>query len=355
MLGFWKDLLPISDDVDATNKVPEHTIKRSSHGERVLVWSTKGRELLLKYSGFTRDRKRITRPKQLTTTEFRQLCQSLEEDGFNSLSALLKRLKRQTSKSLAPDEYRSFLAEVARCSPACGMIQISGDDQASAAILRVAQGTLNIFSSEHHQELLTVQRQLLFWRPSLPSVPRTNLVQYPKMCVTYCQTSLALFLLHFGSLSPQLQHTHHLMPHIPSSAISHIYISVMAQGATRQTSSDKQQMTTSAENTVMATPHSLQEFSHYIASMGCVMASKFSGVASLRGTHLSCLPLVLPPPLQWSCMTMHVSCTSMHSTGSHSDLKEHCSWPLPLAWTCGVLKWLQPRHVYRTQRLKFSS
>ena len=106
---------------------------------------------LLKYSGFTRDRKQIAQPKQLTTTEFRQLCQSLE-DGFNSLSALLKRLKEQTHKSQAPDEYRSFLAEVALYSPACGMIQIGGDDQASAAILQVAQGTLNIFSSEHHQE-----------------------------------------------------------------------------------------------------------------------------------------------------------------------------------------------------------
>ena len=114
MLGFRKDLLPISDDADATNEVPEHEIQGSSHGERVLVRSTKGRELLLKYSGFTRDRKRIARPKQLTTTEFRQLCQSLEEDGFNSLSALLKRLKEQTHKAQAPDEYRSFLAEVAR-------------------------------------------------------------------------------------------------------------------------------------------------------------------------------------------------------------------------------------------------
>ena len=118
----------------------------------MLVRSTKGRELLLKYSGFTQDRKRIARPKQLTTTEFRQLCQSLEEDGFNSLSALLKRLKEQTHKAQAPDEYRSFLAEVARRSPACGMIQIGGDDQASAAILQVAQGTLDIFSSEHHDK-----------------------------------------------------------------------------------------------------------------------------------------------------------------------------------------------------------
>ena len=37
MLGFRKDLLPISDDADATNKVPEHMIKGSSHGERVLL------------------------------------------------------------------------------------------------------------------------------------------------------------------------------------------------------------------------------------------------------------------------------------------------------------------------------
>ena len=63
MLGFRKDLLPISDDADATNEVPEHEVQGSSHGEHVLVRSTKGRELLLKYSGFTRDRKRIARPK----------------------------------------------------------------------------------------------------------------------------------------------------------------------------------------------------------------------------------------------------------------------------------------------------
>ena len=64
--------------------------------------------------------------------------------------------------------------------------------------------------------------------------------QYPKMCVMYFHTSLVLFKLHFSTLSPQDQRTQHQIPYVQSLATSQIYLSVMVQGATRQTNSDKQ-------------------------------------------------------------------------------------------------------------------
>ena len=120
-LGFRKDLLPTSSQSSGSSTdLP--LIEGSTHTDRILLRSSQARNLLLEYSGFTKDRKVISRPKQLTLAEFNQLCHSLK-DGFHFLATLLRRLKQQTCKYLAPEEYRSFLAEVARSSPACGLIQ----------------------------------------------------------------------------------------------------------------------------------------------------------------------------------------------------------------------------------------
>ena len=160
------------------------------------------RNLLLEYSGFTKDRKLISRPKQLTLAEFNQLCRSLSEDGFHSLATLLRRLKQQTRKNLAPEEYRSFLAEVARSSLACGLIQIGTDNMAVAAIKKIAQGSFDLFSSEHHQELLAVQRSAPVLASFLAKCPKNNDHTLPKDVCDFLSHIISVALCPFQTPQP---------------------------------------------------------------------------------------------------------------------------------------------------------
>ena len=114
--------------------------------DRVLILSAKARELLLKFSAFTRDRKRVCRPKQLTDHEFKELCQQVCKDGFISLADLLLRLQRQTGRRLAPEEFQVFFSEIARNSPACGLAQIRGNEDVISMLKAVAEGSLDILA-----------------------------------------------------------------------------------------------------------------------------------------------------------------------------------------------------------------
>lgn len=65
--GFRKDLLPTCSLEEAI------FIQGSNHAERTLIKYPTGRVLLLKYSGYTCDRKRIAWPQLLSPSEFKQL------------------------------------------------------------------------------------------------------------------------------------------------------------------------------------------------------------------------------------------------------------------------------------------
>ena len=84
------------------------------------LWLVSGRtfsrSLLLAYSGVTKDRKRSVNPKQLSATEFRELCR-LTRGDFPSLTAFLQSLQKETGSTIAPPQYRQFFSELARCSP----------------------------------------------------------------------------------------------------------------------------------------------------------------------------------------------------------------------------------------------
>ena len=82
------------------------------------------------------------------------------------------------------------------------MIQIGSDDQASAAILRVAQGTLNIFSSEHHQELLAVQRSAPVLAAFLAKCPKNELGAIPKYVCDVLSHIIGVVLAPFRQPQP---------------------------------------------------------------------------------------------------------------------------------------------------------
>ncbi len=96
MVGFRKDLLPaLQTTVD---EIPREHIRGSAHSERTLVRTKRAREFLLKYSGYSKDRKRLARPQSLTLKEFSQLCKGLRTDGFVALAQLLERLENESDQ-----------------------------------------------------------------------------------------------------------------------------------------------------------------------------------------------------------------------------------------------------------------
>ena len=153
MIGFRKDFLP---KLQQCTKQSQPTIPGSKHGDRILITSAKARALLLKYAATSKDRRPTARAKQLTTAEFRELCQLTDKD-FPSLVAFLKSLTRHTGKRLSPPEYRQLFSELARCSPACGIFQTRENSHVFDILQRVLSGGENLFDSGSHTNLSTLQ------------------------------------------------------------------------------------------------------------------------------------------------------------------------------------------------------
>ena len=67
LIGFRKDLLPplLAEKPNMDTLVLTHG---SKHNDHTFIRSPKGRELLLKYSGYTKDRKKITADKTISKT-----------------------------------------------------------------------------------------------------------------------------------------------------------------------------------------------------------------------------------------------------------------------------------------------
>ena len=108
MVGMRKDLLPFAHENRAQKALTLPLIKGSAHSDRVLIKSKKARDLLLKYSGYRRDRKPFTCPEMLTIKEFDQLIKLLHSDGFLALAQLLDTLEKKYHGRIAPKPYRNF-------------------------------------------------------------------------------------------------------------------------------------------------------------------------------------------------------------------------------------------------------
>lgn len=126
MLGFRKDLLASTLSPSVTDNAP--LIVGSKHEDRVLIKSVKDRELLLRFAGITRDRKKIQNPKQLTATELKSLC--------TGLSDLIYRITSESDSKRSLDPYREFLSEISRNTPACGLLQFGEKGEIIKPVLR---------------------------------------------------------------------------------------------------------------------------------------------------------------------------------------------------------------------------
>ena len=157
LIGFRKDLLPpllIKPNIDTL--MPTHGSKHSDH---TFIHSPKGRELLLKYSGYTKDRKKIATTETISKTEWQSMCCLLEKDS-KSLVDLIVSLQRDRDLLTAQTPYSELFAELARYSPTCGIFQYCGNHKVLEVLASITFGHLNIFDSANHTALDLLQEYL---------------------------------------------------------------------------------------------------------------------------------------------------------------------------------------------------
>ena len=128
MVGMRKDLLPFKHNNQPQEDPVFPVIKGSAHVDRVLIKSKRARDMLLKYSGYRRDRKPIACPQMVTIKEFDQLVKLLRSDGFSSLAQLLDKLEKNYHERTAPKPYRKFflkLQEIRQLVEWCKLLVVS--------------------------------------------------------------------------------------------------------------------------------------------------------------------------------------------------------------------------------------
>ena len=158
MLGFRKDLITACSPFDLKEAVSDKPLlKGSKHGDRVLIKMPKARELLLKFSGISRDRKRLQNPKPLSQRDFSCLQSDLVKDGLTSLANLVRRIRSEAPNNLCPESYRTFLSELASNSPVCGLVQLGGNQDIYKLLHQLASTDLNIQDSTCHSQLHLLQ------------------------------------------------------------------------------------------------------------------------------------------------------------------------------------------------------
>ena len=105
LIGFRKDLMETFEVRDPSMQ-SQQPIQGSFHSDRVMLKSRKSRELLLKYSGYSCDRKCAKNPKNLTPSEFKQLIALLKKEGALPFAQLISCLSSESHQHRAPQLYR---------------------------------------------------------------------------------------------------------------------------------------------------------------------------------------------------------------------------------------------------------
>lgn len=152
MLGFRKDLLAACSSPDPPEAITDKSLlKGSKHSDRVLIYLSKARELLLKFSGISRDRKKLQNCKSLTQRDLTCLHEALVKDRLKYIAESISRLRSEDQNNLCPEPYRNFISELARKSPVCGLLQPGGNQDVYKVLHQVASVDLNIQDSACYQ------------------------------------------------------------------------------------------------------------------------------------------------------------------------------------------------------------
>ena len=111
---------------------------------------------MLKYSGYSRDRKCLHNPKSLTPSEIKQLQSLLRKEGAVKLAQVINPLESENNHRRAPQSYREFLYELSLNTPVCGIQQIAGNEEAIKVVQLVAMG-IDIRQAQYRCELKLFQ------------------------------------------------------------------------------------------------------------------------------------------------------------------------------------------------------
>ena len=191
LIGFRKDLASAA----FSETVPEEgaIIKGSEHTDRVLLKSLKSRELLLKYSGYSKQRRCLSSNSGLNLAEFSQFKKLCKKEQCNELAELLDYLSADKNPKISPSEYMEFFNELSRCSPVCGTFQVAGNSQALEAIKKVCAG-LNLRHPSQMSDLKAIQEHA----PVLANVLLNCSYPLPKQFLDFMQLLISYISAPFG-------------------------------------------------------------------------------------------------------------------------------------------------------------
>ena len=261
MIGFRKDFLP---SLHQPEEPSQPTITGSKHSERVLVSNARARSLLLKYAGISKDRKHISCPKQLSEAEFRELCQLTRKD-IPSLAAFIKSLRKEHDKK-SPPQYRQFISELARCSPACGIFQTRENRQVFEIMHQFLSAQINIFDSASHADLAMLQECVPILAKFLHATTKGG-VEIPSDIVSELVTHILDVCWAPYSEPPPTSHQLKV-----SSVFFHSFLFELGRESMLLTTTcGKTSTLIPAENSPMVILHFPQEYSPYFVLMAYVM------------------------------------------------------------------------------------
>ena len=180
LLGFQKDLL-VHTPSATPQEVPSSS-GGSRHSVQVLLKSRKSRELLLTYSGYTKDRKGQQSPTELTATEFRQLKKLLQDEGPKPLAELISRLSSESGCRSSPQPFREFLSELSHNSPVCGLLQVAGNQEVLTIMEAIASG-VDVTQSPRREQLKLLQQKAPVLRSFILKCYRGHNLPYDVRCL----------------------------------------------------------------------------------------------------------------------------------------------------------------------------
>ena len=155
LVGFRKDLLPAFLQEPDRESLP--ITHESKHSDRVFLHSVKGQELLMKYSGYSKDQKRLRSPKPLTRSKLQSILRFVEKES-KALCDLISSQQEGTNPNTAPHTCWKLFTELVRNSPVCGTFQFFGNEEVIDSLRKDCRRSVQIiFDSINHNQLYLLQ------------------------------------------------------------------------------------------------------------------------------------------------------------------------------------------------------
>ena len=163
-------------------------------------------------------------PKELTTTELKQLQSLLKKEGADTLAHIIRRLSSQSTRRLAPHTYRELFFELSLNTPICGIFQVAGNEAAIEVVQLVASGA-DIRQCQYQVELKLLQDEVPILASFLLKFPYD--VEIPSdifsLITDMCDLALAPFTCPSPFPPPTPENKLSFFPNLPKIRGTHCY------------------------------------------------------------------------------------------------------------------------------------